>query len=175
MSRRFKPGLSAIAMGLMIGAVSARAADCPSEVDQTLLQLDYDAFDMSDWRGLLMRECVDAAVAVLETYREQNARRLTAEQTRELHFHVGQALAFAGRETESVPHFERARGGDAEWSAYVDATLAFLKREKAALVAARERYARAPNANAMRLAVIDGFIRCEAESYAAAVHCGMPH
>ncbi len=78
-----------------------------------------------------------------------------------------------GRDLLSIPHFEQARGGDAEWSAYVDATIAFLKRDAAALAAARANYAAAANAAPMRLAVIDGFVACADQSYVRAVQCGM--
>lgn len=109
---------------------------------------------------------VDAAVALLESYRTANAARLTPEQTRELNFHVAQSLAMSGRDQESIPHFEQARGGDEEWSAYVEATIAFLNRDAAALTAQRARYAQAPNASEMRLTFIDGFLACTEQPYA---------
>jgi hypothetical protein len=142
-------------------------------MDQAQLSLDYDAFDSAGWRDLLAQGCADAAVAQLLAYRDANQSRLAEAQVLELNFHAGQALAMSGREQESILHFQRARGGAAEWSAYVDATLAFLTGDAPALARARERYATAVGAGAMRLAVIDGFIACPVGGYLAAVQCGM--
>jgi hypothetical protein len=157
----------------MSAHVEAAAPTCPAAVPDEQMALSYEAFDAGGWRELLAQGCTDAAVASLERYQAANQSRLSAEQTRELRFHVGQTLAMSGRDAESVAHFERSAGGDEEWDAYVQATIAFLKREAEALVAQRARYAQAAGASAMRLAVIDGFVACPGQSYVAAVRCGM--
>ena len=160
-------------LALSCATPSPAAPNCPASIDQAQLGLAYDAFDSAGWRDLLARGCPDAAVAQLLAYRDANQTRLADEQVRELNFHAGQALAMSGREPESIPHFERARGGGDEWSAYVDATLAFLRRDADALAQARRRYAGAAGAGAMRLAVIDGFVACPTSGYTDAVRCGM--
>lgn len=170
--------LAAVAGVLLIACAAeddAAAQQCPTAIDATQLHLDYQAFDAAGWRDLLANGCVDAAVALLESYRTANAARLTPEQTRELNFHVAQSLAMSGRDQESIPHFEQARGGDEEWSAYVEATIAFLNHDAAALTAQRARYAQAPNASEMRLTFIDGFLACTDQPYVRAVHCAMAH
>jgi hypothetical protein len=65
-------------------------------------------------------------------------------------------------------------GADAtpEWRAYVHATLAFLRRDAAALGRARQAYA-AIAPGSMRLRIIDGLLACPAEPYAKATHCRM--
>ncbi len=153
----------------------AAAQQCPLTVDPAQLQLGYDNFDAAGWRGLLADGCVDADVALLEAYRSANAARLTVDQSLELAFHLGQALAFAGRDQESIRYFEQARGGGEEWAAYVEATLAFLKHDVVGLAAQRARYERAPGASQMRLLVIDGFILCADGPYAQAAMCAMAH
>lgn len=157
----------------LAGCAVAHADPCPAAIDQAQLQLDYDAFDAAGWRELIPRGCGEAAVAQLDAYRNANTRRLTPEQLRELHFHTGQALAMTGHDAQSISHFELARGGDPEWSAYVEATLAFLCRDGVALDAARAQYAATMNASPMRLAVIAGFMECSDQSYVLAVHCGL--
>jgi len=154
---------------------AAQGPSCPSQVDRAELELSYERFDSSQWRDLLSRGCVDAAVALLQAYREANASRLTSDQVLEMYFHVGQAYAMSGRETESIASFEHAQGANApqEWSAYVGATLAFLHRDAVALAAERARYAAAPHSSSMRLGFIDGFIACPDRPYMEAVHCGM--
>jgi hypothetical protein len=153
-------------------AATAHAA-CPAQVDRAQLALDYGAFDAAGWRNLLGQGCTDAAVALLAAYRETNAERLSAAQRSELDFHIGQSLAFADRNAEAVLHFERAAAepGSEEWSAYVAATIAFLRGDAAALAVARTRYASAPNASAMRLRFVDGLIACPGRPYMQAVHC----
>lgn len=165
----------ALSLAASACATSESQATCPASVDRAQLHLDYDAFDAAGWRDLLSGGCTDSALALLSAYRDANAGRLQAAQTREINFHMGQSLALSGRDSESIAHFEHARGGEAseEWSAYVEATLAFLRRDKAALAAQRERYAAAPGADPRRLSFIDGFVACPTQPYVEAVHCGM--
>ena len=163
---------AALATAFVADATAAAQA-CPAAIDQTQLTLDYAAFDAAGWRDLLMQGCADAAIAQLEAYRGANTATMTPDQSRELSFHIGQTLAFSGRDSESIPPFEAARGGEEEWAAYVDATLAFLRHDGADLCAQRARYALAPGASAMRISVIDGFIACADAPYAQAVHCAL--
>jgi len=154
-------------------AVTGAEADAQSA-------LSYAAFDgrtgATGWRQLNARGCTDAAVALLERYRAANGSRLTAAERREIAFHIGQALAFAGRDGEALGAFRQADGtdADAEWRAFVAGTIAFLGRDPAGLAAARAAYAAAPGADPMRLRVLDGFIACPRRSYMEAAHCAMP-
>lgn len=160
-------------------AAGSNSAECPTKADASLMELAYDAFDTSSgklaWRTLLSKGCVDAAVLTLETYRARNSKKLTAEQRHEMSFHTGQALAFSGRDRESIPHFESAKGAESsrEWSAYVDATVAFLRKDRPRLESALHRYEKLVSPTSMRLGVIRGFTRCLDKAYMEAVHCGM--
>jgi hypothetical protein len=170
-----------IAASLLASSPSAAAvppAPCPTVPAAELMALPYDKFDTGDgpsaWRNLLDRACVDAAVATLVAYREANARRMTSEQKDELSFHIGQTLAFSGRDSESIPHFEASAGPDstAEWRAYVDATAGFLRKDRDRVERALATYSNvAPGS--MRLGVIRGFLKCFDKPYMEAVHCGM--
>jgi hypothetical protein len=161
-------------------ALLAAAASCAVPPAEVTLQasLAYEAFDGRTgpygWRSLNAVGCTDAAVSLLAAYAAANAIRLHDDQRLELAFHSGQALAFAGREMEAIPYFERANGvtGTPEWRAYVAATLAFLMHDAPALAAARGAYATIAPAS-MRLRIIDGFVACPNESYSKAVHCRM--
>ena len=156
----------------LIGTAYA-ATDCPAQPARDQMALSYEAFDAAGWRTLLAEGCTDVAIATLESYATANDGRLSPERARELRFHVGQSLAISGRDAESLPHFERAVGGADEWDAYVRATIAFLRRDAAALTVQRQRYADADEAIDMRVAIIDGFIACPGQAYMAAVQCGM--
>ena len=139
--------------------------------------LPYVRFDTGEseyaWRSLNGKGCADAAVRLLGSYASA-ASGLTLPQRSEIAFHQGQALAFAGRDQEFAAYFTKARqlGTGDEWTTYIDATLAFLRKDQAALQSTRDRYARLAG-DSMRLLVIDGFIACPTAPYAKAVHCKM--
>jgi hypothetical protein len=158
--------------------VAASACSVPAPESAAQRSLPYADFDARSgpygWRVLAAAGCTDAAVSLLADYAQGHAGRQSPSEQRELAFHIGQVLALAGREPEALAPFERAQGTDAplEWSTYVRATLAFLRRDAAALAAARDAYASlAPGS--VRLRIIDGFVACPKESYARAVHCRM--
>jgi hypothetical protein len=162
------------ALALVVEASACDVSDAEVRRQQAL---SYEQFDEGNgqysWRQLNAKGCADAAVNLLKAY-ASNAHALTMAQRSENAFHQGQVLAFAGRDAESIEHFAKARAMAAggEWTTYVDATLAFLRKDFAALNAARERYARLAG-DSMRLQVIDGFIAFPAEPYAKAAHCKM--
>lgn len=161
--------------------VAAAASNGPCVVSSVELSrqasLAYASFDGQPapygWRYLSGSGCIDAAVSLLTACEVANSSRLSPAEAMELPFHIGQVLALAGREQESIPYFERSLGSaaTAEWRGYVEATLAFLKRDLEALKEAHARYSSvAPGS--MRLRFIKGFVTCPNESYAKAVHCG---
>jgi hypothetical protein len=163
-------------LALLAAAASACAVPTAEGVAQQALP--YAAFDTRGspfgWRALAAAGCTDAAVSLLAQYSEANRGRLAEAEAREIAFHVGQALAMAGREQESIAPFERARGsGDSpEWATYVEATLAFLRRDAAALQTARAAYA-AIAPGSVRLRIIEGLVACPTEPYMKAAHCKM--
>jgi hypothetical protein len=164
---------------LILLTAQAASPSCPGQPAKDLMTLDYEAFDTNGsqaaWRSLLARGCTDSAIATLIAYRHANQPRMTRDQLGEINFHMGQALAMSGRDPESIPHFERSAqlGGSAEWTAYVAANLAFVKKDKAALARALADYERLVKPGSMRLAVIRGFARCIDKPYMEAAHCAM--
>src|SRR5262249_25437135 len=119
---------------------------------EALLSTPYEDFDQSasgelSWRLIMNAGCYQTAVSVIEAYMKKNSATLSDENKRNLNFHAGQVLAYGGFDSKSSPYFEHARGGsDAEWNAYVDATLAFIHNEKAQFEKARDHYNKvAPN------------------------------
>ena len=133
--------------------------------------------DGVSWRPLLGKGCYRPAADLLGRYLAANRSRMTAEQVREIHFHIGQTLAFGGMDAESLPHFESATDAEApaEWRAYVAATLAFLRKDEAALSRARNDYAAARGASQMRVGIIEALSRCLAQPYAEAIGCMSGH
>jgi len=167
-------------MSFVVSLMLAAASTCtvPSSEESAQQALPYAAFDSRNgpygWRALLGAGCTDSAVSLLAQYLEVNRRRLAPAQRREMAFHIGQALAMAGREQEAIAPLEQALDPEAptEWSTYVMATLAFLRRDATALQAARASYA-AVAPGSVRLRIIDGLVACSTEPYMKAAHCKM--
>jgi hypothetical protein len=167
-------------MSFAVAILVAAASMCtvPSSEEAAQRALPYAAFDSRDgpfaWRALASAGCTDSAVSLLTSYSAANRSRLMAAERREIAFHIGQVLAMAGREQEAIGQLEQALDSKApaEWTTYVKATLAFLRRDAAALHAARTSYAAlAPGSE--RLRIIDGLIECPTEPYMKAAHCKM--
>jgi len=158
-------------------ALAAEPAVCPSGPAKDQLRLNYSAFDTNAgppaWRSLLARGCTDTAVATLIAYRDANRSRMTRTQLGEINFHMGQALAMSGRDAEAIPHFLQSAklGGSAEWTAYVAANLAFVRKDRAALGKALGDYEKLAEPGSLRLAFIRGFLRCIDKPYMEAAHC----
>jgi len=167
-------------MSLVVALAVAAASTCtiPSPEEAAQRGLPYAAFDSRGgpfgWRALAATGCTDTAVALLARYAETNRSGLAPAERREIAFHIGQALAMAGREQEAIAPLEQALDSEApaEWATYVRATLAFLRRDGPALQAARASYA-ALAPGSMRLRIIDGFVACPTEPYMKAAHCKM--
>ena len=172
------------------------ATSCAVDRD-ALLALDEQHFDQdlsnggSGWRALARKpECQLAAADLLRDYRAAHNT-----QSGILFWHEGQLRAMAGDYLAAIPLLEKSRkpvGEDqAGWNDYVDATVAFLKKDRQALDAARSQLAEAkPDADTeikdgfieahmadgrvARLAwppnldVVDGLRRCFDKPYAAA-------
>jgi hypothetical protein len=148
-----------------------------------LLALDEHSFDQDmngGWRTVAQREgCTEIAADLIRDYRETRGSTSTI-----LYWHEGQLRAMAGSTEEAIRLFEKSRktAGDAfGWNFYVDASIAFLKRDKLALLAAREALAGVPRPKDFdprdaqgnvvlvswppNLSIVDGLITCFDRGY----------
>lgn len=94
------------------------------------------------WREIARQEGCDAAVAhLISQWRERHGASLSPVQRSFSAFHEGQFRASAGDYAGAIPLIEAGRGAfsDAAWQAYLDAMVAFLRSDREALIAARER------------------------------------
>ncbi|HEX9876025.1 MAG TPA: hypothetical protein VGC50_05165 [Gammaproteobacteria bacterium] len=109
----------------------------------SLSERDFDQDMSGGWRTLAAREaCLEVAADLSRDYRED--RGLTSAI---LYWHEGQLRAAAGDVERAIRLFMESRvtGNDPYgWNPYVDATIAFLRRDFAALTDARETLARMP-------------------------------
>jgi hypothetical protein len=107
-------------------------------------------------RWLAQPGCESVAADLLRDYRETHGSRSGI-----LYWHEGQLRATAGDYKRAITLLEQARTPPntddlSGWNDYVDATIAFLKRDRAALLAARTRLSAVRPMNGMT--VQNGFI-----------------
>ncbi|MDI1253866.1 hypothetical protein, partial [Thermomonas sp.] len=125
------------------------ANQCQYDRD-AMLSLDEDSFDQDlsnsggGWRSIgNIKGCELAAAQLISAYRAKHPSSSSV-----LAWHEGQMLASANQYSRAIPLFEIARKDPAEdkagWNHYVDATVAFLRRDKVALIAAKEKLAATP-------------------------------
>lgn len=126
-----------------------------------LLALDENSFDQDfsgGWRSIADKgdECELVAADLLRDY-----RRLHKNDSTMLLWHEGQMRAFAGQYAQAIELMQRSRGPGEEdkggWKAYVDATVAFLGRDRAALETARQRLAALAPPSEEKLVIKDGY------------------
>ena len=172
-----------------LGSSTTEAGAFPCTFNRAeLLALDEHSFDQDmngGWRAVAHQEgCIEVAADLIREYRENRWLRSTI-----LYWHEGQLRALAGSTDEAIRLFEKSHKADDAfgWNLYVDASIAFLKRDKPALLAAREALARLPRPEDFdprdaqgkvvdipwppNLSVVDGLIACFDREYKEAYGC----
>lgn len=124
-----------------------------------MLELDRQSFDQDlpdgGWRLLYNRGCFSEAAELIREWR--HAKR---DHASILYTHEGQMRAYAGQTEEAVALLrltykpaDRDAGG---WNFYMDGTIAFLERDRAALGKAIERLKAVPMPSSIRAVRADG-------------------
>ena len=139
MTRRRAVMLLTVGLALFAGGCVSRpaAADCAYD-RAAMFALDQQAFDQDlkgGWRAVANRGCYRQAADLIRDY-----RKVHPEQPKILYWHEGQMRANAGQVRRSIPLFEQAKdaGVASPWNLYADATIAYLRRDRAAFDRARE-------------------------------------
>jgi len=146
-----------------------------SELEAYLRQ-DFNTFDQSKdgWRKLFSDppRCFLEVAQVIDVYRLHHLSDLKEGEQMTLSWHAGQTYAFAGAYAIALARFEQCRHKDepanssSRWNAYVESTLAFLKRDLVKLKAKREELAGGSQSdNLANLKKVDGLIKCFNKSY----------
>ncbi|MBV9883888.1 MAG: hypothetical protein JO276_12845 [Sphingomonadaceae bacterium] len=130
------------------------------------------------WRALAGRPgCEGVAADLIHAYRANLEAHLSI-----LYWHEGQLRANIGQYPEAIRLMELSRKPEDRfgWNPYVDATIAFLRGDRTALVAARTQLAGLPRPAGfedrtlpnglhvtwpMNLEVVDGLVRCFGRPY----------
>jgi hypothetical protein len=163
---------------------------------EALLKLDYEAFEQDingGWRPLgAVQGCEAATADLIRDYRLRNGGAVAGQRIEYLTSllrHESQLAAAAGQSDRAIALRRAARGSPA-WEAYYydNATIAFLKRDRAQLLENRAKLAAVPEAEGHaagvaafekkfgrpgpswppNLEVVDGLIACFDRPYAEA-------
>ncbi|HEV7228837.1 hypothetical protein [Brevundimonas sp.] len=178
--------IAGLALGLLI---------CP-EPSAEMMALGLHEFDQTEvgWRSLDEEGCEAIVADVIARYRTLNAQALVGQDIGTLDWHEGQLRAAASQTDRAIDIMTRSREveGDPAIQLYIDATLAFLRQDRPALIEARARlvalpmpdgYAQAierfkrtypdlpPPVWPLNLDVVDGLIACFDKPYAEAYAC----
>jgi hypothetical protein len=135
---------------LLFSSAVTYAADGCKYDEEVLLALDENAFDQGwsgvggGWRAIAsIPGCELAAADLLAAYQAKHPHSNSI-----LAWHEGQMRASAGQYERAIPLLESARKPAdqdlAGWNYYVDASVAFLRHDKARLLDARRRLAAVP-------------------------------
>lgn len=149
-------------------AVSSEDRICSYDRD-ALLSLDEQAFDQDlsggggGWRKIAnLPGCERAAAELIGAYRAKHGHSSSA-----LMWHEGQLWAEANEYERAIPLLEGSKRKEAEdligWNHYVDATVAFLRNDRAGLGRAREALSEVPHTPASGFPPVeDGYIEIAA-------------
>jgi len=140
--------------------------------------LAYEAFDQTrdgGWRKIAKAGEYLKAARSIEDYAKRRAD-LRSWQRINLSFHAGQLYAFAGDNETAIKRFSdamnanEAKDSPIRWNAYVDATIAFLKKDRERILERRHEIACGPNLDGEipNLDVVDRLIEGFDKSYAEA-------
>jgi hypothetical protein len=178
--------ITAFILGLALGT-----AEC-NLPDENWLEQDFHTFDQSEdgWRFLGRQDCFTEAADAIAVYRSHHGETLNADQQGGLIWHEGQMRAFAGDEEGAALLFAASRRSeDPVQLYYVEATIAFLNKDRDALMEARENLLAIPQPEGfdaaiarfrqnypdhtppewpLNLNIVDRFVACFEDSYAVA-------
>lgn len=166
---------------LALLAVQAKAeTDCERLYQQHLesdLSLSYKAFDQtmgSGFRALAKEGCERHAADLIEAYIEANDAGQDS-----LRWHIAQLRANHGAYAEAIEYArttlldeDRAAEVPLRWNDYVLATIAFLEKDRQALIRHRDRVAEGVDdhpGNEMNLRLLDALIEHFDASYSEAM------
>ena len=128
----------------IVNEAQATSSPAVCAFDRTqMLALSQDAFDQDmngGWRALAAREgCIEAAADLIRDYRE--AKGLPDSV---FVWHEGQLRASLEETERAIELFEKSRYPQEDplgWNLYVEASVAFLRKDKPALIRARDALA----------------------------------
>lgn len=133
------------------GAIAAQTDPCTYD-PAAMMAMDLNAFDNtfnSGWRTVGDKDgCEGAAANLIAAYRTQNAIELAngfPSDLQNLNYHEAQLRAASGQIDQAILLFVKARpNANPSQDYFFNATIAFLKKDKPALLDARRELAAVP-------------------------------
>jgi hypothetical protein len=181
---------------MLVVMLAAAMVSCP-EPPPGLMSLSLEAFDQSDsgWRSLVSPGCELRVADLIAEYRAAHADDpAVADDSGSLLWHEAQLRAAGGQTDAAIGLMTRSRSaaGEQVERLYIDATIAFLRRDGEALADARVEMAASPEPEwftragrrwaetypdlpplvwPLNLDVVDRLIACFDRPYAEAYDC----
>jgi hypothetical protein len=143
---------------LLAAALAAPAVDSCAYDRAQMRALDERSFDQdmdSGWRVLELKpQCRLIAADLIRDYRHRHHGPMQFM----LFWHEGQLRAEAGQTEKAIGLFDHSRRAaeDVDWNLYVDGTVAFLKHDRDALQAARDKLAHLPRPAQLKPVLVNG-------------------
>lgn len=125
---------------VLLIALSTTKTFSQSELNQrtidSLMNLSFEEFDQNmqgGWRIYANNQDFKSATDLIKLYLEQH-NELESGQRQVMSFHCGQMLALMDKNQEAIPYMEASKKTDdvMQWNEYVDATIAFLRKDREA-------------------------------------------
>ena len=185
-----------ILLPLLASVVLGQAAPTGClQPDAAMLALPLQDFDQTPagWRSLDAEGCEAVGAEAIARYREVNREALANQDLGTLIWHEGQLRAAAGQTEAAIALMLEGRNEESDAiQPYVDATVAYLRRDREALLAARERLLALPVPDYFAAAVerykvsypdhppptwplnrdkVEGFVDCFDRPYREAYNC----
>jgi len=156
--------LGFLALLILISSRQAAAqpgtCSLPRADTERLLSLNFEQFDQDlkgGWRAFGDRRgCEASGARLIEAYIKRHQNDLSAKRVATLKWHLGQMWAAVGNSRKAIVAFEATKPeGDDAQNLYADATIAYLKRDRATFDQARSVLAALPKPKNWDKAVAD--------------------
>ena len=144
----------------------AKISEIIGEEEYTrLMALSLDGFDQSAEGFRQYSDNYELMCLLIPEYIVVN--ELPASHSRNLHWHLGQIHAFNDNYEAAITEMKQAfEGGSLTWACYINGSIAFLEKDKAALQEALETLQKQDNQ--MNIEILEKFVKYFDRSYAEA-------
>lgn len=151
-------------------ALAGTPCELKPEKFNELMHQDFDTFDQKPigWRSLDKNDgsCNLTIALIIDSYLLNHQSKLLASQIRLLHWHTGQNFGFLNLYALAIAKFnnsfdpQESQNPEFHWNAYARATIAFMKKDKAALQKALDEFTVVSPMEVPNLKIVERFIRC---------------
>lgn len=147
-----------LGLSFVVALVGAEPLPTCAFDDTPLMTQDFQTFDQTEggWRHIARQGCYDQAARVIARYRDLNGEDLRPGQLSSLEWHQGQMHAYVGEYEAAIHLFEATydtTDDRPEMVLKIDGTLAFLRRDRAALEAAYDALMALPEPDGFSAAI----------------------